>query len=177
MRQNEAIHEIVKPLGELVGIVGMHQGRNLLEQLALVALGKEVERLRPLIFFHILPAHFYGNQVGVQRRHLLVAGFGQLGPPGLFSFCGMGAFLQGHSNPHLFTEDVLGQGFGFPGLIALLVGTEKFKIAAVVKDQETALVRVGSVDLVHTGKALAQAGTPADHLPEFRLGAHLLEKY
>ena len=54
---------------------------------------------------------------------------------------------------------------------------EKFKVAAVVKDQKPALVGIGSVHLIHAGQPLTQPGAPADHLPELRLGAHLFEEH
>ena len=37
--------------------------------------------------------------------------------------------LQSHGDPHLFAKDVLGQGFGFLGLVALLMGTEESNIS------------------------------------------------
>ena len=54
---------------------------------------------------------------------------------------------------------------------------EKFKVSAIIKDQETTLVRVFPVNLIQAGQALAQPGASPDHLPEFRLGTHLFEEH
>ena len=54
---------------------------------------------------------------------------------------------------------------------------EKFKISAIIKNYETAFIRIFAVNLVHAGKVLAQPGSSTDHLPELGLGAYLFEKY
>ena len=54
---------------------------------------------------------------------------------------------------------------------------EILKIPAVVENYETALVRIFSVDFIDAAQPRAKPRAAADHLPEFRLRAHLLEKY
>ena len=77
----------------------------------------------------------------------------------------------------LLAENILGQSFGLPGLIALFVFLEEFKIPTVVKDQKSSFVGIFTVDLIHTGQPFAQTGSPADHLPELCFGTHLLEEH
>ena len=106
-----------------------------------------------------------------------MAGIDDLAAPRLIVLTGKGTFLQRHCNFNLFAEDVFRQCFRLSGLVALLVLAEEFKVAAIVKDQKTALVRIFPVNLVNTGKPFAQPSAPANHLPEFRFRTHLLEKY
>ena len=54
---------------------------------------------------------------------------------------------------------------------------EKLKISAIVKNYETAFIRIFAINLIHAGKVLAQPSSPADHLPELGLGTYLFEKY
>ena len=55
--------------------------------------------------------------------------------------------------------------------------TEVFKVTAVVKNKEALFIGIFAVHLVGAGQSLAQARSTTDHLPEFRLGTYLFEKY
>ena len=109
--------------------------------------------------------------------NLLEAGVYQLCPQSLIILSCKTASLQCRNEPNLLAENILGQGFGLPGLIALFVFIEEFKIPTVVKDQKSPFVGIFTVDLIHTGQPLAQTGSPADHLPELCFGTHLLEEH
>ena len=54
---------------------------------------------------------------------------------------------------------------------------EIFKIAAVIKNQEPALVRILSIDLIDTGKATTQSCAPSNHLPKFCFRAYFFEEH
>ena len=61
MSQDQAIHEIVKPLGKLIGLVRADKRRDLCQQLAFVPFAERKKSILLFILLHRLHPQFYGN--------------------------------------------------------------------------------------------------------------------
>ena len=118
-----------------------------------------------------------GNQLRIQRRDQLAAGFGDFASPRLIFVRGEGAFLQGRRDLNQLAKQILRQRFGLFCFIAFLVRAEIFKIAAVIENQKAPLVRVQAVNLIDARQSLAQPRAAANHLPELRFGTHFFEEH
>ena len=149
----------------------------MIDQFALIALAQAGEHILFCKLLHVLFLQPYADQIIIQCLHHRQAAFHQTAPDILVFDLSEFRSLQHHDQRHLFAIDALRQRFSFLAFKTVRLLPEEFEISAIVKNQETPLAQILSIDLIRAEQLRCQAGTTADHLPELRFGPYLLEKY
>ena len=175
--QHKAVDEIVKPLRHFILVIIDDNGRNIVGQFALLCIADTGKEILLAVFFDILLFKAHSNEFIIQAGDLSVTGIYQRGAPRLRFVISISGVLEIENQPDAFGENHLGQRSCVAAFDAFFMLAEELKIAAIVKDVEAALSGVCSIFAINAVHRRAFSSATTNHLPEFALGAYLLEEY